>query len=123
MGRPRPRTSTPASKMPRPLPRTFSTASHRGAHMRRLLALSFVTILLAGCLGTDPMPEASADQIVIDSDRPAPTYGEVVTGPAVGPDLNATTAALPRLVEGEWWRIKYTSDFASVAGATDFVRV
>lgn len=61
--------------------------------------------------------------VVIDSNRPAPSFGAVVTGPAVGPDLNATTQAPPRLVEGEWWRIRFRADFASAAGVTEFVRV
>src|SRR5688500_9195029 len=91
--------------------------------MRRALAASILTILLAGCVGGSTEPEATDNDILIDTGRPAPSFGEVVTGPAVGPDLNATTERAPRLVEGEWWRIKFDSGFAESAGVTDFVRV
>ncbi len=70
--------------------------------MKRVWLLAF---LLAGCT-TDPVEEPGADDII---GRPDTSYGIVETGPAVGPDLNATTAEAPRLIEGEWWRIQYES--------------
>jgi hypothetical protein len=91
--------------------------------MRRTAALLLLIALFAGCASPDASPDTTAEDILIDANRPAPTFGQVVTGPAVGPDFNATTAAVPRLVEGEWWRIRFSSQFASAAGATEFVRV
>lgn len=89
---------------------------------RRLVPIILVA-LLAGCAGPaaeEAAPEAEPT-LIIDPDRPAPQGGEVVTGPAVAPDLNATTAAAPRLVPGEWWRIKFES---TMSGDTpELVRV
>ncbi|MBW3581910.1 MAG: hypothetical protein KY455_02320 [Euryarchaeota archaeon] len=82
-----------------------------------------VALFLAGCTGPDeptPAMERTPD-IEIDADRPDPTYGEVVTGPAVGPDLSATLDAPPRLVPGEWWRIRFQSDLFPTA--PELVRV
>jgi hypothetical protein len=39
----------------------------------------------------------------------------------VAPDLNATTAAPPRLVAGEWWRIRFASEMYE--GTPEVVRV
>jgi hypothetical protein len=75
--------------------------------MRPLLAI-LVVMALAGCAAPD-VPDA--DKVTIDTNRPDPSFSKIQTGPAVGPDLNATTAAAPRLVEGEWWRIEFDSDF------------
>jgi hypothetical protein len=63
-----------------------------------LLAVALAA-LLAGC-SSPPVqaPEQSAAAVPISLMK---------TGPAVGPDLNATLAAPPRLVEGEWWRIRF----------------
>lgn len=72
--------------------------------MRSWLVLA--CLLLAGCAeSTEPEPEG--DGILIDENRPDTSYGAVSTGPAVAPDLNATTAEAPRLIPGEWWRIQY----------------
>lgn len=69
-----------------------------------LLALA---VLLAGCAETTPEPAEDDPELILDEDRPATSYGEVRTGPAVEPDWNATTEAAPKLVPGEWWRIRY----------------
>lgn len=78
--------------------------------MRAVAALLVSLLFLPGCITneTDPTDrEATDDQIIVDADRPKESFGDIITGPAVGPDLDATTAAAPRLVEGEWWRIRY----------------
>ena len=92
----------------------------------RLLAAALVLpVLVAGCAqegGTPADGAQGGDGVTIDADRPAPMFGNVVTGPAVGPDLNATTEAAPRLVPGEWWRLKFTSGFYDEE-LVEFVRV
>ncbi len=78
--------------------------------MTRLLAALAALVLIAGCLGEENAQpdEAKAEpELLIDADRPTESFGDIVTGPAVGPDLNATTAAAPKLVEGEWWRVRF----------------
>jgi hypothetical protein len=83
--------------------------------MRVLPVLALSVLVLAGC--ASPAPETPAEkgsQITVDPNRPATQYGQIVTGPAVGPDLNATTQAAPRLVEGEWWRIRFDYGFDDV---------
>lgn len=87
--------------------------------MARSPALLLVLLALAGCAAPDA--PATAPEVTLDEDRPATSFQQVVTGPAVGPDLNATTAAAPRLVEGEWWRIEFSSDF--YAATNEVVRV
>lgn len=71
-------------------------------------------VLLVGCLAPAPgdeEPTAPASTgVVIDESRPDTAFGEVVTGPAVGPDLHATLDAPPRLVAGEWWRLRLIND-------------
>lgn len=75
-------------------------------------ALAFLLmLLLAGCATPEASDDGAGSDILVDEDRPDTTFTDVVTGPAVGPDLDATTAAAPRLVEGEWWRIKFSSGF------------
>jgi hypothetical protein len=67
------------------------------------LSLLAVVGLLAGCAApAEPPPSEPAPANVPTS--------LAETGPAVGPDLGATTAAPPRLVEGEWWRIRFSGD-------------
>ncbi|MFA5942904.1 MAG: hypothetical protein WC876_00365 [Candidatus Thermoplasmatota archaeon] len=75
------------------------------------LILLIATSLLAGC--SEP---AAVEEPVPAFDVPTTL---IATGPAVGPDLNATTGAPPRLIEGEWWRIKV----ASAEGPVDLLRV
>jgi len=75
----------------------------------RALAFAASLLLLAGCVESDSSSKDASESLVIDADRPAPTFGQIVTGPAVGPDLNATTEKAPRLAEGEWWRIRFDS--------------
>ncbi len=87
--------------------------------MARFPAALLALLVLAGCVGPDE--SASTPELIVDEDRPDTSFQAVVTGPAVGPDLNATTAAAPRLVEGEWWRIEFSSDF--YASTEEVVRV
>lgn len=86
----------------------------------RAAALLLVLILAAGCAAPDD-PAEDVPDVVVDENRPDTQFGQVETGPAVGPDLTATTAAAPRLVEGEWWRIEFSSDF--YAATSEVVRV
>jgi len=74
--------------------------------MRRVLLVVLAVALVAGCLQPKaPAVDASpAAEVPVTSQR---------MGAAVGPDLNATTAAPPRLIEGEWWRIKFSGYLAS----------
>lgn len=89
--------------------------------MNRNLLPIILVALLAGCATPAIEETAPEPTLVVDPDRPAPGSGDVITGPAVGPDLNATTAAPPRLVRGEWWRIQFEY---SVDGAPpELVRV
>lgn len=95
------------------------------APVRLLVAALVLPVLAAGCAedGADPADGATGDGgVLVDADRPAPMFGTVVTGPAVGPDLNATTASAPRLVAGEWWRLRFTSGFYDEQDV-EFVRV
>lgn len=81
-----------------------------------------VAALVAGC-ATPPAEEAvepAAEGFQVVDER-ATSFGAIVTGPAVGPDLNATLAAAPRLVPGEWWRIRFQSTFFEKT--PEFVRV
>ncbi len=73
-------------------------------------ALAASLLLLSGCT-TAPQdgPSAGDPTVEIDEARPDPSFGAVATGPAAAPDLEATTAAAPRLVPGEWWRIRFSS--------------
>lgn len=89
-----------------------------------LLAALFV---VSGCVGPSTPDDGANPGVTIDADRPDTTFTAIATGPAAGPDLSATTAAAPRLVEGEWWRIEFSSGFYEdvnqvvrvVANATD----
>lgn len=79
-----------------------------------LVALVVLALGIAGCLKGDDVEPADAAStgaqgVEIVSDRPEPTMGEVVLGESAKPDENATLAAMPRLVEGEWWKIEMMS--------------
>ncbi|MEA3137473.1 MAG: hypothetical protein QOC71_1754 [Thermoplasmata archaeon] len=67
-----------------------------------LLVLAAIA-LLAGCAAPASSPPTEAVPANVPTSLAA-------TGPAVGPDLTATTAAAPRLIEGEWWRIRFAGD-------------
>ena len=90
-----------------------------------LLATLALAAALAGCAqpAQDPAPSAAppSPAVEVDADRPDATFGEVLTGPAAAPDLGATTAAAPKLVPGEWWRIRFSSGFFDET--PEFVRV
>jgi hypothetical protein len=87
---------------------------------RGLVAVVLLVVGLAGCTANEPAG-GPTPSVTVDPNRPDTSFGDVATGPAVGPDLNATTAAAPRLVEGEWWRIEFSSDF--YAATEEVVRV
>ncbi len=81
--------------------------------MRVVVVLVAAVMLLAGCASEpDEMAPEAAEPEIILGDRPDTTYTQVSTGPAVEPDWNATTAEAPRLVPGEWWRIRYEGAFS-----------
>ncbi|HUR26012.1 MAG TPA: hypothetical protein VM327_08390 [Candidatus Thermoplasmatota archaeon] len=68
------------------------------------LALAILAVaVLAGCASPAAAPPAEPVPANVPTSLAA-------TGPAVGPDLGATTAAAPRLVAGEWWRIRFSGD-------------
>ena len=82
--------------------------------MSRVVPLALVALVLAGCAtptGEEPSSTPTPPPLVVDGSRPDPTFADVVVGPAAAPDLDATTQAAPRLVAGEWWRIRFTSSF------------
>ena len=89
----------------------------------RARALPLALLLLAGCVSSPAEPSATVSPagVQVVTDRPDATYGAVATGPAAAPDLDATTAQPPRLVPGEWWRIRFTSSFFD--GPAELVRV
>lgn len=89
--------------------------------MARSVPLLLVLLAFAGCVSPSGEEDPAGPEVVIDQARPNTAFTDVVTGPSAGPDLNATTAAAPRLVEGEWWRIQFDSDF--YAGTNEVVRV
>lgn len=89
--------------------------------MRTPTALVVVALAFTGCVQPDAAESLDTEPTLTVGDRPEESFGEVKTGPAVGPDLNATTAAPPRLVPGEWWRVRFE---AYLAGETvEVVRV
>lgn len=91
--------------------------------MRRAPVLLVLAAVLAGCAQPQAEP-ASAGNASIDvavGERPETTFGNVTTGPAAPPDLNATLDRAPRWVPGEWWRIRFTSPLTGLE--EEFVRV
>ena len=70
----------------------------------RATAAVVLLALLAGCSQPASVPQAAPEPVDLST-------SVIETGPAVGPDLTATTEAPPRLIEGEWWRIRFTGDF------------
>ena len=92
----------------------------------RIAALLVVALSVAGCAQpADPAqpPATSPPAVDVVEDRPDVTFGEVTTGPAAAPDLNATTAAPPKLVAGEWWRIAFSPRTYDVYQKAEVVRV
>ncbi len=76
-------------------------------------AVACMALLLAGCTTpSEAPPEAQQQPVLQLGDRPDTTFTDIQTGPAVAPDLNATTVAAPELIPGEWWRIRYQTSFS-----------
>jgi hypothetical protein len=88
--------------------------------MARWLAVLSI-LVLAGCAQPGATEPEADPEIIIDANRPQTRFGAVATGPAVGPDLNATTAQAPRLVVGEWWRVRFNDYLGE--GDIEVVRV
>src|SRR5687768_12598974 len=88
-----------------------------------LVAAAVLVSVLAGCAQPPDatVPAAAPTSVEVLAERPETSFGEVLTGPAVGPDLDATTATAPELVPGEWWRIRFDSGFFEET--PEFVRV
>src|SRR5688500_5529588 len=85
--------------------------------------LALLALVVSGCASSpSDAGTAAGDAGLTIGDRPDPSFGAVQTGPAVGPDLDATTGAAPRLVVGEWWRIRFASSFYDTPDV-EFVRV
>ncbi|HVM46213.1 MAG TPA: hypothetical protein VM582_09785, partial [Candidatus Thermoplasmatota archaeon] len=77
--------------------------------MARRWSLLVVLAVLAGCMApAEEAPAATSPSpgVLIDPSRPDTAFAAVATGPAAGPDLDATLDAPPRLVAGEWWRLR-----------------
>ncbi len=79
--------------------------------------VAIMLLVAAGCL-TDP-PSASPtptpageSAVTIDEDRPDTEFTTVETGPAADADAAATLDAPPRLVAGEWWRLRFSDSFS-----------
>lgn len=81
-----------------------TTSLRTASLLPRAALLLLAAALVAGCSAPAAAPLPEAEPAAVPTSLAA-------TGPAVGPDLNATTAAPPRLVEGEWWRIRFQGDF------------
>lgn len=93
--------------------------------MRVGRVLPVVLILLVpGCLSGDapeaaPAAATEPKGVAIDESRPDTQFANVKTGPSAAADLNATLDAPPKLVAGEWWRLR----FESFLGDVEVVRV
>lgn len=94
---------------------------------RRILIVLVVAGILSGCLEEKPANSNTGEPtptITIDANRPEPTFGEIPpeeAGQVAAPDVNATLAAAPKWVEGEWWRIRFHDSFSGTD--VEFVRV
>ena len=95
----------------------------------RAFVLLLVLAIGAGCFSAaneePPADAAAAGNVTIDEARPEPTFTDLTLTPAAA-DLNATLAAAPRWVPGEWWKYHFTSpltgvevEFIKVVGAVD----
>ncbi len=77
-----------------------------------------VVLVLPGCISDDPAPTsetttpATKPTVEIDESRPDTAFKDVVTGPVAQPDVNATLDAAPKLIAGEWWRIRFDTPLA-----------
>ena len=96
--------------------------------MASRVALVLAVILVgAGCVTDAPIEPASSpapEREVLVGERPDPTFGDIPEarlGTLAAPDANATLDAAPKLIPGEWWRVKFSSTFANVEST--FVRV
>ena len=89
-----------------------------------LVLLTTLAVAASGCFSSSPAgelePQAATPQVIVDEARPEPTFGELTLA-AAPPDLNATLAAPPRWVPGEWWKYRFTSPLTGVD--VEFVRV
>jgi hypothetical protein len=79
------------------------------------LTVLLLVAALAGCASSPAADTSTPPSVTVDPDRPDPTYSDVLPGISAEPDLDATTEAAPRLVEGEWWRIQFDYPFADVS--------
>lgn len=82
--------------------------------MRVPVVLAVLLLLGAGCLGASQDPPATPANatnatVVVDKNRPEPVFANVTLGDAAQPDVNATLAAPPKLVKGEWWKVQLES--------------
>lgn len=97
---------------------------HNVRGLRRNVGAVVVGVLfLAGCVEPDQAAgPADGTGVFIDEGRPDTEFGEIETGPTVAPDLNATLEAPPKLVPGEWWRLRFETPLSGTE-TTDVVRV
>lgn len=89
-----------------------------------LAILSLVAATLAGCLSGDQVEPAATTPTppttILDVNRPAPVYTELNLT-AAKPDTEATLNAAPKLVPGEWWKLKFSSPLTGASA--EFLRV
>jgi hypothetical protein len=87
--------------------------------------LVLALVLLAGCFAgnapKDPAVNATAPTVMVQKDRPEPVFNNVTVGATAQPDLNATLAAPPKLIRGEWWRVQLESPLTG--DKQQFIRV
>lgn len=102
-------------------------ASKGVASPMRAVLFATIVLLAAGCVDSGPAPEALDDSnttrptVQVVTDRPEPVFNDVEVGPSAMPDLNATLAAAPKLVRGEWWRVELESPLTG--DKQEFIRV
>lgn len=83
--------------------------------MRKLVLVVVLAVVIAGCVSgskDQPIEDQSAEGqgVEIVTDRPAPVAdGQVTLGEVAKPDVNASLDAPPKLIPGEWWRIRMSS--------------
>ena len=88
-----------------------------------LIAPILAALIIAGCV--DPVEQEQpvlGSGVWIDEERPDTDFGEVATGPVAQPDLNATLDAAPKLIAGEWWRLRFANSLSG-SEERDVVRV
>jgi hypothetical protein len=91
---------------------------------RAALGLVLLALVIPGCATPDAGPPATGGErpsVQVTADRPEPVFQDVAVGPTAKPDVDATLAAPPKLVKGEWWRVQLESPLTG--DKQEFIRV